>query len=127
MRENGIVRFRKFIGDRARQFNQPFAVARELVAALDFLFFASVEIRRGNFVDLMSKQIEFLFACRFHSVERRVVGEQRLQLPVLLSVFAELLLGACEGIEQAQLLVGREQRLVIVRAMKIDQFIAKIF
>jgi len=30
--ENGIVRFRKFVGDRTRQFNQPFAVAREFVA-----------------------------------------------------------------------------------------------
>jgi len=54
----------------------------------------------------MSKQIEFLFARRFHTVECRVVGEQRLQLPVLLLVFAELLLGACEGIGKLNCLSG---------------------
>ena len=75
----------------------------------------------------MPKQIELLFAGRFCRVERSVFSEQRLQLPVMLSIFHELLFCARERIEQAQLRLGREQRLVIVRAVKIDKFIAEIF
>ena len=39
------------------------------------------------------------------------------------SIFLELLFGARERIEQAQLRLRREQRLVIVRTVKIDKFV----
>src|SRR5438876_7408671 len=44
----------------------------------------------------------------------------------MLPVFVELLLSARERIEQAQLCFGRKQRLVVVRPVKIDQFVAEI-
>ena len=50
-----------------------------------------------------------------------------LQLPIMPSVFVELPFRARKRIEQAQLRLGREQRLVVVRAVKIDEFIAQIF
>ena len=50
-----------------------------------------------------------------------------LQLLVMLSIFLELLFRARERIEQTQLRFGREQRLVIVRPVKIDQLITEIF
>ena len=46
LRKNGIIRFGKFIGDRAGQLDQPFAVAGEFVAILDFFFFARDKVRR---------------------------------------------------------------------------------
>src|SRR6266536_4949738 len=45
----------------------------------------------------------------------------------MLSIFVELFFGARERIEQAQLCLGRKQRLMIVRDMKIDQIVAKTF
>ena len=74
----------------------------------------------------MTKKVEFLFTRGFRGVERGVFGKQRLQLTVMLPVFVELLLSARERIEQAQLCFGRKQRLVVVRPVKIDQFVAKI-
>src|SRR5436190_21041609 len=74
----------------------------------------------------MTKQIELLSARCFRCVERTMFREQRLQLLVMLSIFLELLFSAREGIEQTQLRLGREQSLVIVRAVKIDEFIADV-
>ena len=45
----------------------------------------------------------------------------------MISIFLELLFGAREGIQQTQLRFRREQRLVIVRPMKIDQGVPYIF
>jgi hypothetical protein len=76
---------------------------------------------------LVPKQIHLLFARGFRGVERGMFGEQCLQLPIMRSIFLELLFGARERIEQAQLRLRREQRLMIVRTMKIHEFIAKMF
>ena len=56
-----------------------------------------------------------------------MLSEERLQLPVMLSIPLELFVSARERIKQAQLRLRREQRLVIVRAVKINKFIAEIF
>ncbi len=45
----------------------------------------------------------------------------------MLSILIKLLLRAGEGIEQLQLFLRREQRLVIVRPVKIDQFVPELF
>jgi hypothetical protein len=45
----------------------------------------------------------------------------------VISIFFELFLSARERIEQPQLRLGRQQRLVIVRPMKIDELIPEIF
>ena len=78
LRENGIVCFREFVGDCAGQFDQPFTVARELVAPLDFFFFARQQIRRFDLQNLMTKKIQLLFARRFGCVEGGMLREQRL-------------------------------------------------
>ena len=54
-------------------------------------------------------------------------GQQRLQLPVMLLILVELAFSPGKRIEQAQLRLGREQRLVIVRSVKIDKVIAEAF
>ena len=126
LRENGIICFREFVGDCAGQLDQPFAVTRQFVAFLNFFFFARNQVRRLDLGNLMTKQIELLSARCFRCVERGMFRQQRLQLLVMLSIFLELLFRARERIEQTQLRLGREQRLVIVRPVKIDQFIADI-
>ena len=75
----------------------------------------------------MAQEIELLFARGFGGVKRSVVGSECLQFPKMLLILCELLFGARDRIEQVELFVGREQRLVIVRAVKIDQRIADIF
>src|SRR5205809_2227875 len=75
----------------------------------------------------MTKKIELLLARRFRSIECSVFSKQSLQLPIMLSVFVELLESARKRIEQGQLSFGRKQRLVIVRPMEIDKFISEIF
>src|SRR5439155_16078902 len=45
----------------------------------------------------------------------------------MLSIFVDLAFGARKRIEQCQLCLGRKQRLVIVRAMKIDKIVSEIF
>ena len=54
-------------------------------------------------------------------------GQQRLQLPEMLLILVELAFSAGKRIEQAQLRLCREQRLVIVRPVKIDKVIAETF
>ena len=127
LRENGTVRLRKLVRDAGGQLNQPFTVAGQLVAPFDFFFFACNKVRGFDFRNLMTKKIELLLARRLSGVQRRLLGEQRLQLPVMLSIFAKLCFNARERIEQAQLCLGREQRLVIVRPVEIDKFVAEIF
>ena len=127
MGENGIVCFGKLVCDGAGQLDQSFATARQFVALLDFLFFLGDQICRADFVGLVAKKIKLLFAGRFSRVERSMLGEQCLQLPVLFPIFVEPFLCARERIEQAQLLLGRKQRLMIVRPMKIDKVVAEIF
>jgi hypothetical protein len=125
--ENGIVCLGKSVRDPAGKLNQPFAVAGKFVALLDFFFFARNEIRRFDLGDLVPKQIQFLLARGFHRVERGMFGKQCLQLPIKRSIFLELFLSARERIKQAQLRLWREQRLVIVRTMKINKFFPEIF
>jgi hypothetical protein len=48
-------------------------------------------------------------------------------LPITLPIFIELVFGTRERIKQAQLRLGREQRLVIVRPVKIDEVVAELF
>jgi len=76
--ENGIVSLGKSVRDPAGQFNQPFAVAGEFVAFLDFFFFARDEIRRFDLGDLVPKQIHLLFARGLRGVERGMFDEQCL-------------------------------------------------
>ena len=45
----------------------------------------------------------------------------------MLPIFLKLLFSPRERIKQAQLRLGREQRLVIVRPMKIDKLVAELF
>ena len=78
MRQNRAVGFGKFVRHRVGQLNQPFTVAGQLVAPVDFFFFACDQIGRGYFVNLVAKQIELLFASRFYGVERGVFYKQRL-------------------------------------------------
>src|SRR5262249_18006997 len=78
-------------------------------------------MRRFNFANLMAKKIKLLFACGLGCVERRVFIRQRLQFPKMLLIFGELFFRARERIEQVELLVRREQRLMIMRAVKIDE------
>src|SRR5437016_3936384 len=87
--EPPYLRFKKFAGDRARELNQPFAVAGQFIAALDFLFFARAQISGADLVDLMAEQIELLFARRFRGVERGMLGRERLQLPVMVTIFVQ--------------------------------------
>ena len=75
----------------------------------------------------MPQKIELLFAGGFSRVERSMLGEQGLQLPIALSIFLELRFGARERVEQIQLFIRRKQRLVIMRPMKIDKVIAELF
>ena len=75
----------------------------------------------------MAKQIELLFARRLRRVQRGMFCRQRLQLPVMFVILVELPACPRERIEQLQLLVSRQQRLMIVRPVKVDQFVAKIF
>ncbi len=75
----------------------------------------------------MTQKIKLLFARRFCRVEGGMFSEQRLQLPVMVSIFGEPLFSARERIKQAQLGLRREQRLVIMRSVKIDKFITEIF
>src|SRR6266852_822273 len=42
-------------------------------------------------------------------------------------IFIELFLSTCERIEQCQLCLGRKQRLMIVRSMKIDKIVSEVF
>ena len=60
------------------ELDQSFAAAGQFITLLDFVFFVCDEIRRLDFGDLMSKQIQFLFAGGFRRIERRVFGEQCL-------------------------------------------------
>ena len=63
----------------------------------------------------MTKKIDLLFASGFRRVQRGLFRKQCLQLPVTISIFGELLVSPPERIEQAQLCVRRQQRLVIMR------------
>src|SRR5207245_3818395 len=101
--ENGIVCLGKSVRDPAGKLNQPFAVAGELVAFLDFFFFARDEIRRFDLDGLVPKQIHLLLARGLRGVERGMFREQCLQVPIMPSIFLELLFGAREGIELSQL------------------------
>src|SRR5712691_3696825 len=75
----------------------------------------------------MTKEIQLLFAGGLDLVESSVFGGEGLQLLEMFSIFLELRFGSRERIEQVELLFRREQRLVIVRAVKIDQGIADVF
>ena len=76
--KNRIVRFGKFVSDRAGQFNQPLTVACEPIALLDIFFFVGEQIRRFDFADLMSKQIEFPLARRLRGIQRGMFHDQCL-------------------------------------------------
>src|SRR6202011_6126345 len=106
LREDRLVRFGEFVRGRAGQFDQPFAAAGKFVALLNLFFFAGDEIGRINLSDLMTKEVELLFARGFSGVERGVLGCERLQLSKMFSVFLELPFGAGERIEQVELLIG---------------------
>ena len=128
LRQNRVVRFGETPRHAAGQFDQAFAVARQFVARFDFLFFAGDQIRRGDLVDLMTRSRSSSCSRAVSAVFKRgVFRGQRLQLPVMLSIFLQLIVGARERIEQSQLFVGRKQRLVIVRPVKIDKFVAQVF
>src|ERR1041385_2845954 len=74
----------------------------------------------------MSKKSKLLFTRGFGGIDRSVFSKQRLQLPVMFTILFKLLVGARERIKQAQLRLRREQRLVIMRSMKIDKFIPEM-
>ena len=78
LREDRFVRLGKFVRRGAGQFNQALAAAAQFVALLDFVFLVGDEVCRINFSDLMTKEIELLFARGFSRVERCVFGRQRL-------------------------------------------------
>ena len=76
LRENAIVRLGKLIGGCTGELDQSFAVAGKFITRFNFVFFVRYEVRRLDFGDLMSKQIEFLFAGGLRCIERGVFGEQ---------------------------------------------------
>ena len=65
----------------------------------------------------MAQQIELLFARRFRRAERLFLGHERLQAAKTVLIFLQDRLGVRESVEQVQLALRREQRLVIVRAV----------
>ena len=60
-------------------------------------------------------------------LKRLLLRDQRLQRAKMFSVFRQRRLGVREAVEQRELPFRREKRLVIVRAVQIDQLVADRF
>src|SRR5439155_23140635 len=64
-----VVSFGQALRNSGGEFYNTFAVAGELIASFDLLFFGCVQFCRGYFIYLVTEQIEFLFARGLGRVE----------------------------------------------------------
>src|SRR4051812_30582314 len=74
----------------------------------------------------MLQKMNLLLPSCLCGVERRVFGGERLQPGVVRFVFSERAICPRETVDQLQLFFRREQRLMIVRAVKIYQAVAEL-
>ena len=123
--QDRILRFGKPPRNGGRQFQEPFAVARQAITGRNFLLLAGRKTSAVDFADLMTEQIDFLFARGFRGAEAGVFRAQRLEPAIRFGKFPQRLRVMSVAVEKRELPLRLEQRLMIVRSVQIDEFVAE--
>jgi hypothetical protein len=84
-----------------------------------------VEVGGVDFLDLIAEQFDFLFGGVFGVAEFVEFGGLGAPRAVALAVAGVGGLGAGVGVEHGELAFGGEQRLVVVRAVEVDEVFAE--
>ena len=104
---------------------QAAAVGGDLVAGEQLRFLARAQAGGLDFAHLVAQQIELALQRRLVGGEAGALLLERGEPAKELLVFLAQRLGAGKGIEQRELLLRGEERLVIVRAVEIDEVLAE--
>ena len=124
--EDRRLAFGEFLGHAGGQFDQSPAVRGEGIAGLQRVLLVGAEFRRLDFRHLVAQQFEFALQRGLVGGEAGLVLAQAVEPPPDFLVVPPGGFGVAEGVEQVELPLGAQERLVVVRAVQVDQQVAEL-
>ncbi len=123
---DGRLAFGEFLRDTRGEFDEPPAVRRQRVAGLEPGLLVGPQLGGLNLRNLVPQKLQFAVQRSLVGREVAMLQPQRPQPVPDFLVLQPRRLGPAESVEQIELPLGAQERLVVVRPMQIDQKVAQL-
>ena len=123
--EQGVVSLREALEDGGGELDEAAAVCCDGVPGEDGLLLAGLDAGGVDLIHLMTEEVDLALEGGLAGGELGMADQQGVERGVLRGVCGASGGGAGEVVEEVELPIVREERLVIVRAVEVDEEIAE--